>query len=150
MLETQSSLECRARLEDLPLLLDFVDATCKRMGAEPEAWYAIRLAVEEVCTNLIKYGYADMVPGPIAIGMALKSGVISVTIRDRARAFDPAAAPPPNLSPMLAERTVGGLGWFLVKRYMDTLDYRSHDGENELTMTRVNRTRKGEGDGPVR
>ena len=54
-----------ARLENLASLIEFVEKACRQTNAEQQICLDIRLAVEEVCTNLIRHGYAGMEPGPI-------------------------------------------------------------------------------------
>jgi anti-sigma regulatory factor (Ser/Thr protein kinase) len=148
MIVSGFALERSARLENLRDFLDFVDESCQRIDAHPDIWFAVRLAVEEVCTNLIQYGYAGMAPGLIRVELKPNDAGISITIRDQGRAFDPALAPPPNLNANLAERPIGGLGWHLVKSYMDTLEYRSDASGNELKMTKRNAPSEGGGDAP--
>ncbi len=54
-------------LENLPRFLGFIDDVCARIDADDGTKYALRLAVEEVCTNLIVHGYKDRPAGPIQV-----------------------------------------------------------------------------------
>jgi anti-sigma regulatory factor (Ser/Thr protein kinase) len=47
--------------------------TCERLGAAESECLSLQLAVEEVCTNLIEFGYGCC-GGPIAIGIARSGG----------------------------------------------------------------------------
>jgi anti-sigma regulatory factor (Ser/Thr protein kinase) len=96
----------------------------------------MRLAIEEITTNIIKYSYPHAQPGPIQIVCACQGDQLCVTIRDHGAPFDPHDAPPPDLTSDLEARMVGGLGVFLVRELADDLVY-LHDpasGWNELVI----------------
>lgn len=136
-MRSATAVEHVARLENLPLFMSFIDAACQRAGADEDTAYALRLAVEEVCINLMRYGYKDMAPGPIRVSFQQRGDRITVTIRDRAHPFDPADAPAPDLTSDAESRPIGGLGWYLVKRSVDRLDYRADPVRgNVLTLTK--------------
>jgi anti-sigma regulatory factor (Ser/Thr protein kinase) len=131
------AVEHAARLENLPRFMAFIDEACRSAHADSDTTYALRLAVEEICINLIRYGYKDMAPGPIRLAFASQPDKVTITIHDRARPFDPAHAPPPDLTSDLDRRPIGGLGWYLVKQFVDELDYRTDAAlGNVLTLTK--------------
>lgn len=154
-MDSATAVEHIASLENLPRFMAFIDAACQRAGADEDTAYALRLAVEEVCINLIHYGYKDMTPGPIRVSFQQRGDRITVTIRDRARPFDPADAPEPDVTSDAESRPIGGLGWYLVKRTVDRFEYRADPARgNVLTLTkRMQKTTrqhtKGEASGTV-
>jgi serine/threonine-protein kinase RsbW len=113
-----------ARLADLSELLDFVDAFCDQAGINGSNRFDLRLAVEEVCANVMMHGYAERSPGPLEISFCADEAQATVTISDRAAPFDPEFAPPPDLQTPGEDRPVGGLGWHLVRQVMDRVIYR--------------------------
>ncbi len=131
------AVEHVARLENLPHFMAFIDEACRSAGADEDTAYALRLAVEEVCVNLIRYGYKDMAPGPIRVAFRQRGDRLVVRISDHARPFDPADAPEPDLTSDAEKRPIGGLGWYLVKHSVDRLEYRADPVHgNVLTLTR--------------
>jgi len=136
-MDTALAIEHVATLENLPSFMSFIDEACRRAGADEDTAYALRLAVEEVCINLIHYGYKDMTPGTIRVTFDQRGNRITLKIHDHARPFDPANAPEPDLTSDVETRPIGGLGWYLVKRSVDKLDYRSDPMQgNVLTLTK--------------
>lgn len=130
------SIEVVANQAGLAQLLRFVDEAEQRMALGEEQAYILRLAIEEIATNLMKYGYTTNAPGPIQVACDNATGTLRIVIRDQGKPFDPHTAPPPDLSTSLERRRVGGLGLFLVRELTDELVYR-HDaisGWNELTL----------------
>lgn len=113
-----------ARLVDLGELLDFTDSYCHQVGIHEDDRFALKLAIEEVSTNIITHGYGKREPGPIELQLCTDAEAISVRIIDRAQPFDPVAAPVPDLAAGWEERQVGGLGWHLVRELMDSVNYR--------------------------
>lgn len=121
---------------DLARLQAFVDEACERAGADPDSRFALRLAVEEVFTNIQKHGYGPG-GGPVTVELRCEAGRIFLTLRDRAPAFDPTSVPAPEPAPDWRHRKVGGFGLHLVKSMMDEVRYqRSTNGENDLTLVR--------------
>jgi serine/threonine-protein kinase RsbW len=124
-------------LDSVPLLLAFVDEACAQYLLDAESAFAIRLAVDEVCVNLVRHGYPPGPAGPIGLTLAREADRVVVTVTDRGRPFDPASAPVPDLSLLADQRPIGGLGWHLVKHMIDHIEYRSDpDGTNRLTLVK--------------
>ena len=86
------------RLDALRTILDTVD----RVSADGGEWFAVKLAIEEACTNLIDHGYGEQ-GGPIDLVIRASDEAIVVSIRDRAQPFAPDDAPPPDLTSDWAE-----------------------------------------------
>lgn len=129
-------VEQSAAIENVPALLAFVDEACARYALDSESAFAIRLAVDEVCVNLVRHAYAGQ-PGPISIDFGREADRAIVVIADRAPPFDPARSPVPDLDKPAEERRIGGLGWHLVKHMIDHIEYRSDaDGTNRLTLVK--------------
>ena len=110
-------------LENLPRFLGFINDVCDRIDADEGTKYALRLAVEEVCTNLIVYGYKNQPAGLIQVVAVDDRDRVTLVIQDRAPPFDPKNAPAPDLTSDIEHRQVGGLGWHLVKRMIDEIHY---------------------------
>lgn len=135
--ENDQSIERDGRLDNLPDFMAFIEDACRRAGADEDTAYALRLAVEEVCINLMRHGYRDQ-PGPIRVSFHRNEDSYTVRIHDRARPFDPSQAPAPDLTSDADARPIGGLGWHLVKRTIDRLDYES-DPERGNLLTLMKR-----------
>jgi serine/threonine-protein kinase RsbW len=130
-------VECEARRERLADLLAFVDRACARAALEPDAAFDVRLATEEVVTNVIEHGYAGSAPGPITVRFRHDPRQVVVTIEDLAPPFDPATVRPADPSAPLEERRIGGLGWYFVNRVMDEVRHEHrHPRGNRLTLVK--------------
>ena len=97
----------------------------------------IDLTLEEVITNIIKYGHADNRPHAIAVSISLPAGEAVLRIEDDGHPFDPLAIPPLDTSQPLDERPVGGLGIHLIRKMAKAISYQRLDGGNRLEV-RIN------------
>ena len=132
----------RMRLE-VPASLDQLTGIQERVAAfgESQNWsvemlFQIELTLEEICVNIVNYGFEDD-GGEHMIEIIVDSEAESLTMEivDNGRAFDPLTeTPEPDLDSAVGDRPIGGLGVYLVKQYMDELDYRRSDGRNHLKM----------------
>jgi anti-sigma regulatory factor (Ser/Thr protein kinase) len=130
-------LTCAAQPECLPSLLRFVEEACVRSALSADDTMAVRLSVEEVCENIIKYGYVGREPGPVSVDITGSDERVEVTVEDRGARFDPRGLPPADVTSDWAARPVGGLGWHLVRNLMDEVRYEpmSPDG-NRVTLVK--------------
>ena len=131
-------LVCEARRERLGDLLAFVERACARAALEPDAAFDVRLATEEVVTNVIEHAYAGASePGPITVRFHHDPRQVVVTIEDLAPTFDPASVRPADPSAPLEQRRIGGLGWHFVTRVMDEVRHEHrHPRGNRLTLVK--------------
>jgi anti-sigma regulatory factor (Ser/Thr protein kinase) len=117
-------------------LIAFVDEIEQRDPLPSDQSYLLRLVIEEIATNIVKYGYPPDAPGVIKLRYAHDHGALQVIIRDHGQPFDPREHPDPDMGDDPATRQVGGLGLFLVRQLCDELHYH-HDrasGWNELVV----------------
>jgi len=124
-----------ARKENLRVLRDFVEEACREAAVPERAVGQLKWAVDEVCTNLVAYGYKGGKVGDIRVTVEPEATEVRVTITDWGSPFHPDQAPAPDLTSDWRERRVGGLGWHLVRQVMDEIDYTAHpESGNVLTL----------------
>ena len=94
----------------------------------------IRLALEEMFSNIVSYGFEDDREHEIVLDMELSTDLLTMKIRDDGWPFNPTEYFNPDLEKPLDEREVGGLGIHLVRHVIDDWEYKSEQGKNTLTM----------------
>jgi serine phosphatase RsbU (regulator of sigma subunit)/anti-sigma regulatory factor (Ser/Thr protein kinase)/transposase-like protein len=94
---------------------------------------SVLLAIEEACTNVVRHAYLYG-PGSIRIKIKLYADRVVFSIFDRGRKFDFDHSEVPDLDRYVRTGRKGGLGLYLIRKMMDSVDYFSRDGENELRM----------------
>ena len=94
----------------------------------------LKLAIEEVVVNVINYAYPQGEQGEIKIEATASAEALRFKITDNGVPFAPTDAPDVDTSLSAEERQIGGLGIFLVRQLMDTINYERVDGKNILTL----------------
>lgn len=132
-MKDEFELEIEGKLENLSLIGEFIGDTTSEFGLDNRKIFNVQLAVDEACTNIIEYGYANE-GGMIDIACQRRGDEIVVVIKDRGKPFDPTSVQPPDLNASLEERKAGGLGIYFMKTLMDEVRYEFKEGKNVLTM----------------
>lgn len=96
---------------------------------------SILLAIEEACTNVIRHAYLYG-PGTIRIKIKKLPNQVAFSIFDKGRRFDFNKVNTPDLDRYVKTGRKGGLGLYLIRRMMDSVEYFSKDDENELRMSK--------------
>jgi serine/threonine-protein kinase RsbW len=96
--------------------------------------FAVNLALEEVITNAISYGYEDEAEHVIQVELCAGDRAVVVTVQDDGRAFNPLAGPEVDVTAPLEARKVGGLGLLLLRKLTDGVTYARTDGKNILVF----------------
>lgn len=132
----EQQIEVPAEWDSVEHLMVFADSAERFLQLSTEQGFLLRLVVEEIATNIIKYSYPAGVRGVIQLACACYNRQLQVIIRDKGRPFDPRDHPLPSLDGDVTTRSIGGLGILLVREFADHIDYR-HDptsGWNELVV----------------
>ena len=98
------------------------------------ALYAVNLALDEVVTNVVRYGFEISAGQEVAVRVETTGDDLHSEVVDAGREFNPLDAPLPDLTAALEERALGGLGIHLVRSLMDRVEYRRENAKNVLTM----------------
>ena len=121
--------------KNLAEIADFIDQAAAEAGLDERATYAVQTAVDEACTNIIKHGYGGEGRGQIRLCYEVRPTGLQITIYDHGSPFEPDQIPQPDLQAPLSERSPGGLGLFLMRRLVDTVDFEFGTAQgNRLTL----------------
>ena len=125
----------KAKTEALSDVLGFVDLMLEKYNCPMKLQTAICVAIEEVFVNVARYAYKNEEGEVILeIGFNQESREITFVMRDKGVPFDPLKKPDPDITLSANDREIGGLGIFIVKKTMDSVEYAYDSGENILTM----------------
>ena len=128
--------EFKAELDELPDVQDFFESRLSDI-APMKTVMAVSVAIEEIFVNIARYAYAD--GGCVTVGFSFDKAARTALFefRDRGAKFDPTQKSDPDVTLPADERNIGGLGIFIVKKTMDSVEYRYENGENILTMKKI-------------
>lgn len=97
----------------------------------------LRIALDEVVTNIVKYAYPQGGSHEFTLRSELAADGLMTVIEDDGVPFDPLGAPPPDLTVPLEERKAGGLGILFVRNLMSAVVYERIGERNRLTLKQV-------------
>ena len=133
--KNMKELTIEAEIENLDKVIGFVDEQLEALECPMKAQMQIDVAVEEIFVNIASYAY---VPGKgsatICVAWEEDPKTVSITFIDRGVPYDPLKKEDPDVSLPAAERAIGGLGIFMVKKSMDEMTYEYRDGQNVLCI----------------
>jgi len=118
------SLTVPATLDSLGPIADYVMAAAAAAGLDRRASYRLRLAVDEIATNIIIHGYANAGrQGVLGLRADIDDRALTIAIDDTGMTYDPRQAPIPDINLPIEQRPVGGLGVYLAMRSVDEFLY---------------------------
>jgi serine/threonine-protein kinase RsbW len=124
------------RLENLSKICDFVVQAANDAGLDDSAVYAVELAVDEACTNIIEHAYGGENKGDIRCTCNITPEGLTVILQDQGRPFKPESIPAPKVKARLADLKSRGAGLFLIRKMMDEVHFDFSAEGNSLTMTK--------------
>lgn len=117
-----------ASLDALKPLADYIIKASETAGLDKKQTYKLRLAVDEIATNIITYGYEEAgKTGDITISADIDEKMLKITLEDTAIFFDPReklSAEEETLTLPLEERRIGGLGIYLTISGVNEFQYK--------------------------
>ena len=121
-------------VQEVPQLAAFVDEICESAGIDMGTTMKMNLAIEEAVVNVMNYAYPSGVKGEVRIEAGVREGYVEFVISDDGTPFNPTEVEDADTTLSAEERQIGGLGIFLVKHFMDIVEYKYVDGQNVLTL----------------
>jgi len=129
-----------AQYKYLDDMRDFAGRAARDAGMDDSKVYAVELAVDEACSNIIEHAYGMDDGGEIECTCETEDDRLTVILRDHGKPFNPVAVTGPDLSSGIEKRPLGGLGIYLMRQLMDEVRYESFgEAGNLLTMVKYKR-----------
>lgn len=130
-----------ARMENLTEIMDFVDQFLDHPAYSEKVKYQVQVSVEEIFTNIASYAYADGEEGDIEVSCGFikeaDTEILQILFRDWGVPYNPLERPNPDFDVPFEERRIGGLGVYMVRLFMDQVEYSFEDGCNRLMIRKV-------------
>ncbi len=133
-----SKLELDATVENLPKVLEFIDSKLEELECSMKIQMQIDVSVEELFVNIAHYAYTDSIgKAEIVFDVHDDPRTIEISFIDSGVPYDPLAKDDPDISLSAEERSIGGLGIFMVKKNMDDIKYEYTNGCNITSIFKL-------------
>lgn len=126
-----------SQTDHLTEVRQFVSALAREHGFTDDDVNKIAIAVDEACTNIIKHGYNFSPEHSIDIEIRREGNNFEILISDSGKKFDPNSIETPDMKEYLSHYRRGGLGVYLMKRIMDSVEFNSYRNRNTLRMVKT-------------
>lgn len=133
----RSSVSIPSSTERLSEVREFIALNARTHGFREDDVNKIALAVDEACTNIIKHGYNFSPKYTIEVEVRRIGKNFEIEISDHGKQFDPNKIETPDMKEYLSHYRRGGLGIYLMKRIMDTVEFNFNPNRNILRMTKI-------------
>lgn len=128
-------VQVEADTKNLAYVTEFIEKHLESIDCPLKVQMQISVAIDEIFSNIAYYAYAPMT-GDAIIGFKASGEptTIEITFKDNGVPFNPLERDDPDTTASADERTIGGLGIFMVKKSMDDVTYEYKDEQNVLTI----------------
>jgi serine/threonine-protein kinase RsbW len=138
---TEEGLCVTSSLTSLSDIAQYVAVQASAAGLDEDRTFEVQMAVDEACTNSIQHAYRGHNSGELRVCCFREGDDFVVEITDYGAPFDPQTIPDPDLTGPLEARAIGGLGVYLMRRLMDSVQFRANpESGNVVVMRKSTRT----------
>lgn len=128
-----------AIVDSLPKVMEFLDGILEGVDCPMKDQMALDVALEEIYVNVASYAYPDENKdgkGMVKIIVAIKNvdEGCEITFIDQGIPYNPLKREDPDITLSAEERDIGGLGIYMVKKSMDSVNYSYEEGSNIFTI----------------
>ena len=99
----------------------------------------LQLICEEVFINIVSYAHTALAVSDedcIEIEIGFMENKFILRFSDHGVEFNPDLVPYPKFNEALEDRQIGGLGWYLIRHYMDFVEYKRIANKNVLYLAK--------------
>ena len=122
-------------LESLEEVFSFLDEVLHGTPLDERGHFVLRLAVEELFTNMVKYHSNPR--SRVAVRVTTEPDRVRIDLVDPdTDDFDPTQLPAVDTTRPIQERTRGGLGLHLIREMADGLEYHYQDRAMTVSVTK--------------
>lgn len=123
-----------ASRESIPKVSAFVEGELEKLSCPIKELSQINIAVDELFCNIASYAYPDSSGSASITVESPEEKRVFITFEDSGIPYNPLKKPDPDISLSAEEREIGGLGILIVKKTMDSMNYKYQDNKNILTI----------------
>ena len=133
-MSTHKTVRITNQRDQIDTVRKFFDDYSKENKLTEKTVHDIQMALDELLTNIVNYGYEDTDEHQIDIHFGVNDDAVKVEIVDDSKPYNILEKDNPDISLSIEDKPIGGLGIFLIKKLMSNVDYYTEEGKNHLVM----------------
>jgi len=130
----QQSIQIPNERDKIDLVSKLFDQFGDQHGLSEKVVHDIQMALDELLTNIVNYGYEDDEEHLIDVHFEVQNSSLRVEIVDDAKTYNMLEREDPDTSLAIEDKPIGGLGGFLVKKLMSHVEYYTEADKNHFIM----------------
>ena len=136
--EKTEELVVTSQLPNLPTVNKFIMESLDSMNVSRIITNRLIVVIEEIFANIASYAYGDS-EGTITVKKVVLHDppTLKISFIDEGVPFNPLEQQDPDITLSAEDREIGGLGVYLYKHILDSIDYEYSDNKNVLTVTKI-------------
>ena len=123
-------LSVKPTMDTISQVAAFVEENLEKFDVPMKLTTKLLVAVDEIYSNIVRYSGAT----DAQIRLTKDNDTVRLIFSDNGKPYNPLDAKEPDVTASAEARTIGGLGIFMVRKMMDTVEYMYKDGQNVLTL----------------
>ena len=135
-MSTHKTVRITNQRDQIDTVRKFFDDYSKENKLTEKTVHDIQMALDELLTNIVNYGYEDTDEHRIDVRFGINDDALMVEIIDDSKPYNILEQDNPDISLSVEDKPIGGLGIFLIKKLMSNVDYYTKEGKNHLVMTK--------------
>lgn len=128
-----------ATIQNVPVVTDFINEILESADCPMKTEMQIDVCIDEIFSNIALYAYGEGTTGKATVcaDVDTEAGHILLTFLDEGIPFNPLEREDPDTTLSADQRTIGGLGIFIVKKTMDEVTYTRTATQNILSLKKT-------------
>ena len=135
--QTCFAFELTNRSSELSTLCEQLERMGETLKLSRRSIFEINLAMDEIFTNIISYGFTDQAEHAVRVCVSADSDRLTLVVEDDGVPFNPVERLTAHVPDNVESCKIGGLGIHLVKNLVDEISYRRCGGKNILTLKKT-------------
>lgn len=129
------TLKVRGTLQDIEPVINYAVTAAHEAGLSEQGLHRVRLAVDEIATNIVMHGYEEAGrSGDLAISAEYDEEQLTIYLEDTGEEYDPRNTLPPDIDASAEKRPLGGLGIYLALWAVDQFHYEHKKDKNRSIL----------------
>ena len=125
----------KAAISDITEVTAFVESELEKLDCPMSISMKISVAIDEIFSNIVFYAYeGGSGPATVQLQPQTEPRAVTLVFTDEGIPYNPLAKPDPDVTLSADERSEGGLGILIVKKFMDDVSYEYKKGKNTLSL----------------
>ncbi len=116
--------------ESIKAVGEFAENTTLKLNLPPKISNKINIVIDEIYSNIVNYSGAKYAE----FSYEIWDGSLNLIFSDDGKAYNPIETKEPDITASAEDREIGGLGIFMVKKFVENMEYSRIEDKNVLSL----------------